>query len=174
MPEARWGHSACAIGSDIYVFGGRCEFGRMTSSVFKLDTEANTWSALEPMPLPCFSHSVHVLNGDQVYIVGAGDYGKGVLRFDTTSGLWSTLAATSNSKRGVPSFVLGGCLYGAGGIGHPSSMERYDVATDTWTAVSNMLVNRFDCCAVTIGSADSAEDQDLFDLLIAKAARERT
>jgi N-acetylneuraminic acid mutarotase len=42
MPEPRRGHSECAIGSDIYIFGGRCDVGRTTSSVFKYDTAANT------------------------------------------------------------------------------------------------------------------------------------
>jgi N-acetylneuraminic acid mutarotase len=142
MPEARRGHSACAIGSDIYGFGGRCEIGRMTSSVFKLDTEANTWSALEPMPLPCFSYSVHVLNGNQVYVIGAGDDCRGVLHFNMASGVWSALGATSDNKIGSATFVFGGCLYVAGGVVQSSDVERYDVATDTWTAVAGMLEGR--------------------------------
>jgi hypothetical protein len=174
MPEARRGHSACAIGSDIYVFGGRCEFGRITSSVFKLDTEANTWSALEPMPLTCSYHSVRVLNGNQVYVIGAGDDGRGVLHFSMTSGVWSALGATSDNKIGSSTFVFGGFLYVAGGVGDSSTVERYDVATDTWAAVAGMLEGRDGFCAVTTGSADPAEEQDLFDSLIAKAARERT
>jgi hypothetical protein len=86
MPEARTLHAACAIGSDIYVFGGRSDLGRETS-VFKLDTEANSWSTLAPMPLPCSFHSASVLDGDMVYIVGAGNNGKSVLSFDTASGV---------------------------------------------------------------------------------------
>jgi N-acetylneuraminic acid mutarotase len=173
MPEPRLLHAACAIGSDIYVFGGGIRREDQTS-VFKYDTVTNTWSTLEPMPLPCSSHSVSVLDGDQVYIVGAGEDGKSVLRFDTASGVWSTLGSTSGNKRGSATFVLVGCFYVAGGGGASSTVvERYDVVTDTWTAVANMLEGRLNFGAVTIGSADSAEDQDLFDSLIAKAARER-
>jgi N-acetylneuraminic acid mutarotase len=157
----------------MYVFGGRLALGGPLSSVFKYDTETNTWSTLEPMPLPCSKHSVSVLDGDQVYIVGAGINGKGVLRFDTASGVWSTLGAISNNKHRSATFVVGGCLYVAGGGGDPYSIvERYDVATDTWTAVANMLEGRRNFGAVTIGSADPAEEQDLFDSLIAKAAEE--
>jgi hypothetical protein len=169
MPEARRGHAACAIGSDIYVFGG---FENKTS-VFKFDTETNTWSTLEPMPLPCCNHSVCVLDDHQVYIVGAGEDCKDVLRFDAASGVWSTLGARSNTARVRATFVLGGCLYVAGVGNSSSSVERYDVATDTWTAVADILESRDTLCAVTIGSADSAEDQDLFDSLIARTARER-
>jgi hypothetical protein len=173
MPAARLGHAACAIGSDIYVFGGRFGLSRQTS-VFKFDTETNTWSTLEPMPLPCSNHSVSVSEGDQVYIVGAGDNGKGVLRFDAASGVWSTLGATANSKHSCATFVVGECIYVAGGLHNYTSVERYDVATDTWTAVADMLDDRSSFCAVAIGSAESAEGQDLnlFDYLITKAVTE--
>jgi hypothetical protein len=107
------------------------------SSIF--DTETSTWSTLEPMPLSSSSHSANVLDGEQVYIVGAGNNGKGVLRFDTASGVWSTLGATSNKKRTSATFVVGGCLHVAGGSGELSGVERYDVATDTWTAVAKFF-----------------------------------
>jgi N-acetylneuraminic acid mutarotase len=171
MPEPRRCHAACAIGSDIYVFGGFLRREDQTS-VFKYDTVTDTWSTLAPMPLPCANHSVSVLGGDQVYIVGAGRNAKGVLHFDTVSDVWSTLGSTSNARFGSATFVLGGCLYVAGGgNASSSSVERYDVATGTWTAVANMLEGRTHFCAVTIGSAGSAAEQDLFDSLIAKAVR---
>jgi N-acetylneuraminic acid mutarotase len=110
MPKARRMHAACAIGSDIYVFGGRRELSGGKKSVLKFDTETNIWSTLEPMPLTCYNHSASVVDGDQVYIVRAGDDGKSVLRFDMASGVWSRLGATTNNKQGRATFVLGGCL----------------------------------------------------------------
>jgi hypothetical protein len=67
--------------------------------------------------------------------------------------------------------VLGGILYAAGGRAHSeiSSVECHDVATDTWTSVADMLEGRSLFNAVTIESAGPAEEQDLFDTLIAKA-----
>jgi hypothetical protein len=88
--------------------------------------------------------------------------------------MWSTLRDTSNNKRGSATFVLGRCLFVAGGdVASSTVVERYDMASDTWTAVADMLEGRAGFCAVTIGSGDKAEDQDLFDSLIAKAGRER-
>jgi hypothetical protein len=84
--------------------------------------------------------------------------------------MWSTLRAISNDKRGSAAFVVGGYLYVAGGERNSATVKRYDKATDTWTAVALMLEGRADFCAVTIGSADLAKDQDLFDSLTAKAA----
>jgi N-acetylneuraminic acid mutarotase len=76
MPEERRRVAACAIGSDIYVFGGDERNGlyRPRASVFKYDTETNEWSTPAPMPLECAFYSVSVLD-DLVSIVGAEDDG---------------------------------------------------------------------------------------------------
>jgi hypothetical protein len=44
------------------------------------------------------------------------------------------------------------------------------VAINTWAAMANMLEERYFFCAVTNRSAGRAEEQDLFDSLIAKAS----
>jgi cobyric acid synthase len=69
--------------------------------------------------------------------------------------------------------VVGRSLYAAGGADEMSTVERYDVASDTWTTVADMLEGRSRYRAVTIGSAGSPEELDLFDSLIAKASRRR-
>jgi hypothetical protein len=124
------------------------------------------------MPIPCSRYSVSVLDGDQVYVVGARDDGKDVLHFDTASGVWSTLGSTSNDKYRSAGWMS---LCGRWGwcLNSSTHVERYDVATDTLTAVAHMLEGRNSLCTVTIGSADTAEEQDLFDSLIAKAGKER-
>jgi hypothetical protein len=92
--------------------------------------------------------------------------------FDPVSGVWSTLAPTLHNRFCGVSFVLAGCLYAAGGFqpSSVSSVERYDVAADTWTAVADFSEGRFNFCAVTIGFSGPAAEQDLFDSLIAKAS----
>jgi hypothetical protein len=72
------------------------------------------------------------------------------------------------------SFVLAGCLYAAGGGVAGASTERYDVVTNTWTVVADMLKGRSFISAVCIESEDPATEQDLFESLIAKALTQRT
>jgi hypothetical protein len=52
--------------------------------------------------------------------------------------------------------MLGECLFVAGGFAYKSSVERYDAATNTWTAVADMLEGRYDFDAVTIASVGPA------------------
>jgi hypothetical protein len=172
MPEAISVFAACAVGSDIFVFSG-IDGIRDQASVFKYDTLEDVWSTLAPMPLDCSFHSASVLDG-LVYIVGAGDMNKDILRFDPASGVWSPLTATLLECFRGSSFVLGGCLCAMGGTeaGYPSSVERYDVVTNTWTALADLLEGRRNFGAVTTAFVGLVEEQDLFDVLIAKAAGE--
>jgi N-acetylneuraminic acid mutarotase len=172
MPVPREAFASCVYKSDIYVFGGYDERGEdhdAQVSVLKFDTEANEWSTQAPLPVESAWHSASVLCFDgQIYILGAGDFGREVLRFDPMTNAWSTLAQTLYARKCGMSFVLAGCLYAMGGS--PSaSMERHDVATNTWTPVAAMLEGRGYFCAVCIESEGPPEGQNLFDSLIAKA-----
>jgi kelch-like protein 28 len=163
--------AAVAVGTDIYVFGGVDEAGGDQDCVMKYDTVADAWSPLAPMPHASSFHSACICNG-LVYIAGAGSHGQIFLCFNPDSEVWTTLSPTLSNRRHCATFMLDGSLYAAGGVGNRrSSVERYDAATDTWTAVASMLEARSTFGAVTIGSAGPAEEQDLFDSLIDKAFR---
>jgi hypothetical protein len=107
-----------------------------------------------------------------MYIMG-GHHGQDSLCFDAATEEWSAISPNLKNKRGGGSFVLGGCLYAVGGLHAMSSAERYDVTSDSWTAVADMLDGRYCFGAVTIGSAAPPEEQNLFDFLIAKTSRRR-
>jgi N-acetylneuraminic acid mutarotase len=173
MPAARIGLAICTIGSDIYIFGGADGHNEPQATVFKYDTEANEWSTLAPMPHGCSWYNASVVGG-LVYIVGFGVSGCDVdlLRFDPVSGAWSMLAQTSIGRKYGASFVLGGFMYAVGGD-EGAGVERYDVASNTWAAVADMLEGRSFFGAVTIRSAEPTQEQDLFDSLIAKASCRR-
>jgi hypothetical protein len=169
LPESRMFAAACAIGSDIHIFGGRDVDDDTQASIFKYDTVADEWSILEPMPLACEEHKVSVVGG-LVYIMMAGN-GCDVLRFDPASGEWSTLATLMNDQKEAVLFVVGGCLYIAGGTTLRDSVQRYNVASATWTDVENMLEIRRSSCAVTIESAACwPGEEDLFESLITRAS----
>jgi hypothetical protein len=118
--------------------------------------------------------SANVLDG-LIYVVRYGNRDRGLLSFDPVRGLWSKLAPTLENRAGGNSFVLNACLYAAGGLFAPhfSNMERYDMAADTWTTMPDMIGDRTFFAAVTVGSEGTAEEQNLFDALIAKTSTQR-
>jgi hypothetical protein len=168
MPQARYAHAACVLGSDIYVFGGKGDIGHQQDSVIKYNTVTNVWTTLAPMPSVCVNHSATTLGG-QIYIMEGS--GCKVLLFDPDSGAWSNFAPTLSGKRKGSLFVLDGCLYAAGGKANSTSVERYDAGTNAWTAVADLLEGRKLFGAVTIPAIGRAEEQNLFDALIAKGTR---
>jgi N-acetylneuraminic acid mutarotase len=105
MPEVRGAISACAVGNDIYVFGGEYE----QSVYYRYDTIADTWTMLAPMPIVSDHHSASAVGGF-IYIVDAGYDGAQVLRFGMALNVWSTMTPTSVVYHGA-SFVVGGSLY---------------------------------------------------------------
>jgi hypothetical protein len=135
----------------------------------KYDTLADDWTTPALMPHGSSCHSTSICNG-LVYIIGAGADDHEVLRFDPASAEWTMLAPTLKRGSNRATFVLGGSLYvgGGGTLRERSSVERYDVANDTWTAVADMLEGRLAYSAVAIGCVGLAEEQDLFDSLIDK------
>jgi hypothetical protein len=132
--------------------------------------ENNEWSTLAPMPDAEYGHIAIVLDG-LIYIVGGGSFSVGLLRYDPASEVWSTLTPLIHECHHGTSFVLGGCLYTAGGEGTEYKVQRYDVTANAWTEVADMLEGRSFFGAVLLGSTGAAEEQDLFDSLIAKATR---
>jgi hypothetical protein len=154
--------------SDIYAFSGEDEAGEQQDSVFKYDTVANIWSTLAPMPFSSRGLSASVLDG-MVYIMGDVSYN--VWRFQPSLGAWSVLMPMSRVRHFCTSFARKGSLYVAGGIRNGHSVERYDVATDSWTVMADMLEGRSFFRAATIQPPVPAEKQDLFDALMTQVTR---
>jgi hypothetical protein len=159
IPEPKICFAACVMGTDIYVFGGDANRSG-TDTVYKYDTLVDEWSILSPMP--------HI-SAESLHCRRWIPWPK-VMRFDPVSEVWSELASTSINRRAGASFVLGDCLYAVGGSPDCSSdVKRYDVVTDTWIEVANMLEGRCFFGAVTVTITSSAKEEGLFDSLIAKA-----
>jgi hypothetical protein len=161
MPDACSNLSACAFEGGIYVFSSG--FARR-SSVLGYDIVDNAWSRLGPMPgIYPFELSASMMD-EMVYLVCANE----VHQFDPNLGVWSSLAPTLHESPSV-CFVLEDCLYAAGGRVQNSSVERYDLASNTWTLVADMLEGRDEFSALTLTSTIISEE-NLFDSMIAKAS----
>jgi hypothetical protein len=93
--------------------------------------------------------------------------------FDPGSGEWNVLKPTAKNRLSGASFVMNGCLNSAGGMKGEGerSVERHNVNSASWEEVAPMHEGRQQVVAVTIGSTGLPVEQDLFDSLIAKAAR---
>ena len=76
----------------------------------------------------------------------------------------------ATARAGLTSFVLGDCLYASGGYNGSrlNTVERYDVAADTWSAAPSMDSARCNLGACTVGVGGAGE-VGLFASLVSKA-----
>jgi len=82
-PPARWTHSACVVGSGMYVFGGFFGYGGQSATgrfndLWRLDLERLTWAEVGPgddsAPPPSVrSHHSAVAIGAKMYVFGGAD-----------------------------------------------------------------------------------------------------
>jgi hypothetical protein len=172
MPAERDTAGACVVRGDIYIFGGNADDEVHTSTTYRFSSETNVWTTLTPMPVATISHSVCVLDG-LIYVLGGLDNEhnciSSVHRFDPVANVWSAVAPMSAPRMALGSFVLGGSIYAVSGFDGKhrlSSMERYSVASDSWSAVD---AGELGTARSSFGAAVVRLERDFFDSLIAKA-----
>jgi hypothetical protein len=178
MPMERDDAGATVLGNNIYVLGVSGSDGQATSTSFRFSTETNEWATLAPMPEAKCCHCVCVL-ASNIYVMGVevlGGTSNSVHRFDPVANSWSLVPPMSVERSSFGAFVLGGSIYAVGAsdlhgarVGETQSMERYCVASNSWSVVDSAgfdeasSIHTLQACAMKV-------EVDLFDSLIAKAA----
>lgn len=149
-----------ALGNEIYVAGGLRGGAVADFSVY--DTAADSWAALPPLPA-ARDHGVGAIVGTTFYAIGGRDSSPAahvprVDAFDISSGTWSSRAPLPTSRGGAAAGVLDGQIIVAGGEGNAGSskgvfatVERYDPATDLWTALPPMRTPRHGTGGAVVG-----------------------
>ncbi|RYG60635.1 hypothetical protein EON80_24555 [bacterium] len=143
-------HTAEAKGPYIYVIGGNTQEG-ITAEVERFDTRDGSIKAMAPLPL-ALRAMASVIIGDKIYVVGgANNEGARVdnlLIYDIATDTWKAGAPLPEKKECelVPwqggLLAIGGYLgpagLAAGGKDISAAVHRYDIATNTWSALPSL------------------------------------
>jgi hypothetical protein len=176
MPRAVCNGGTCVLGSNIFVLDGEMS----VESTFCYTAPTNVEKTLGPMPGAKMGHGVCVLSGLIYTFRGSttSDQNARVLssvhRFDPAATLWSTVAPILSFRVAFASFLLGGSTYVTGGFGGDddlSSVECYNVASDSWEVVGDMALS-----GARLDSSVQVRmlQMGLFDSLEIKSQRART
>ena len=153
MTTHRHGLGVAVLGGPLYAVGGHDGWSYL-NTVERYDPATKQWSHVAPMSTQRSTAGVVVVN-EKLYAVGGRD-GSSCLRsvecYNPHTNKWNPVANMCKRRGGVGVGVVNGFLYAVGGHDSPavtnpnqsrfSCMERYDVATDTWTMVASLSIGR--------------------------------
>jgi hypothetical protein len=150
MPDARFAAGAATVrvgGEDVIYVAGGGDGSSFASALNAYRPDSDTWTNHGSMPTPREGVGVAALNG-LVYVVGGhepgGVAGTRVEAYDPVAGSWSTKGSLNTPRAEFSLVVADGSLFALGGqqgSNNPTpiaSVERYDPALDTWTAMADM------------------------------------
>ena len=159
LPSARFGLAA-AFGGDgrLYAIGGTNARGIALSTVAAYTPGTNTWAAVPPLPVAATGLAAVGAPNGIIYAIGGtsvtGTLLATVQAYDVTSGTWSLLAPMPTARFGLAAalgsdgriYALGGCA-GVACLTPLSTVEAYNITSNTWTAAPPLPVARFDLAA---------------------------
>jgi hypothetical protein len=172
MPEHRRYAGACVLGSNVYLLGGKGPGNAFIATTSRYNADTDSWVMLAPMPQATESHGICAFGGLIHVLCGkaSNNIASSVHRFfDPVANSWSTLAPMLTDRFASAAFVLNGSIHVAGGHDgrhHIISVERYNVAFDTWSSVGAMHYTRVGFAVDAI-----AVELNLFDELVLEAKR---
>jgi N-acetylneuraminic acid mutarotase len=161
------GLAAGATSSTLIVaaYGYDNGLGSDTNATRLYHITTDTWTAGTDAPLPVRSEEGSAVHKGLLYVVGGRSSSTGGVlsdldRYDPSTDTWTVLAPMPTPRAGLGVAKLAGGIYAVGGrtsIGGPctggelAAVERYDIATNTWSPKASLPAARSDVGAMAIG-----------------------
>ncbi len=132
--------------------------------LYNINTDS--WSTGAPAPLPARAEAAYgeTTHGGFLYVIGGGNSGVALSelqRYDPVLDVWTPLASMNTARAGAAAAVIDDGIFVIGGrqsTGGPCSggpylttVEKYDIDTNTWSTVAPLLTARSDLAAVAHG-----------------------
>lgn len=163
VPAPTEGMSTANVGNLIVAAYGYGPFSGGDTNLTRIYNIAhNSWSFGSPAPGPASSEGIAVSHAGSIYALGGRNgAGSDNNRYTPASDTWTVLAPMPTARDGLGAAVVGDSIYAIGGrsqtfgpcTGFPplATVERYDIATNTWTTVAPLPTPRSDIGAIDHG-----------------------
>jgi DNA-binding CsgD family transcriptional regulator len=146
LPVPVCAYALAVADGKIYLMGG-WDGQEFTDRVFVYDPDTDAWTERKPMPAPRGFAAAGAIEG-VIYLVGGYD---GVQEYpetyayDVAQDTWTERSPMSVGRGGLGVAVVGNRLYAIGGgwKGYLATHERYDPASDTWTAFESPVLGEW-------------------------------
>src|SRR5258708_28724312 len=132
--------------------------------LYNINTDSWSTGLAAPLPARAGAASGETTHGGFLYVIG-GESSTGVLsdlqRYDPVMDMWTTLMPMNTARAGAAAAVIDDGIFVIGGrqstsgpcSGGPylTTVEKYDIDTDTWSPVAQLPSARSDLAAVAHG-----------------------
>jgi len=147
-------------------YGFSSSLGGNTNQTRLYNINTDSWStgAAAPLPARADAASGDTTHGGFLYVIGGGNSGvalSDLQRYDPVMDMWTTLMPMNTARAGAAAAVIDDGIFVIGGrqsTGGPCSggpylttVEKYDIDTDTWSPVAQLPSARSDLAAVAHG-----------------------
>ena len=173
MPTARSGLASATVNGIVYAIGGADTSASSTnphlSTVEAYNPASNSWSSKAALPTARSGLAATAVNGI-IYVIG-GDNAIApspsanvfkpvttVEAYDPVANSWTTKAPMPTARERFAVAAVGGVIYVFGGlvpdasfVKKTTSVEAYDVATNTWSAKAPLRTARDSLASAAIG-----------------------
>lgn len=144
-------YGACAIGKDIYVFGGLTSSGN-SNRAFKYNTTNDEFTELSTMPYAAYGIAV-VNNGTDIYLFG-GRASSGVnnaYKYNTLDDTYTELTSLPTGTGQFTATLYNGEIYMFGGYttGVSALAYKYNIESDSYTQLASLPSAR-NCVATAL------------------------
>src|SRR6266567_1100522 len=166
-PSPTEGMTVGGIGQVIVgAYGFSASLGGNTNQTRLYNINTDSWSTglAAPLPARADAASGDTTHGGFLYVIGGGNSGvalSDLQRYDPVLDAWTTLTSMNTTRAGAAAAVIDDGIFVIGGrqsTGGPCSggpylntVEKYDIDTDTWSAVAQLPSARSDLAAVAHG-----------------------
>jgi len=151
IPEPVDHAGAAALGSHIYVAGGRIE-NLVTNKVWRYDVSTDSWVELPSMPVPRYAAVVQAF-GEKLYVIGGavshGNDERSIEVYDIAHGRWSLIEnALTYGRTAMGSALIDDKIALLGGRDDEernlTSCDLFDPLRNRWTLCSPLRTPRSD------------------------------
>src|SRR5258707_2551742 len=166
-PSATEGMTVGGVGQVIVgAYGFSASLAGNTNQTRLYNINTDSWSTGAPAPLPARAEAAYgeTTHGGFLYVIGGGNSGvalSDLQRYDPVLDAWTPLSPMNAARAGAAAAVIDDGIYVIGGrqsTGGPCSggpylttVEKYDIDTNTWSPVAPLLNARSDLAAVAHG-----------------------
>src|SRR5216684_3674923 len=165
-PSPMEGMTVGGVGQIIVAAYGFSPVPGNTNQTLLYNINTDSWSTGAPAPLPARAEAAYgeTTHGGFLYVIGGGNSGVALSelqRYDPVLDVWTPLTSMNTARAGAAAAVIDDGIFVIGGrqsTGGPCSggpylttVEKYDIDTNTWSTVAPLLNARSDLAAVAHG-----------------------